>query len=88
MGYEGNHEVSQTRLGSLVEVWTNIAIGFGINYAANLTVLPAFGYAVTPGDAFGIGLVFTAIAVARGYFVRRWFNRRLIRRRTYGQAPW
>lgn len=64
----------QTWWGSIVEAKTNIAVGFGINYAANLAVLPAFGYNVTPGDAFGIGLVFTVISIARTLVIRRWFN--------------
>lgn len=67
--------MTQTRLGSFVESLANIAIGFGINFAANLLVLPMFGFAVTPTDAFGIGLAFTAISLARSYVVRRLFNR-------------
>jgi len=64
----------QSRLASFAEAWANIAVGFGINFAANLIVLPWFGFAVTAGDAFGIGLVFTAISLARSYVLRRWFN--------------
>lgn len=64
----------QTRLGSLIEAWANIAIGFSINFVANLIVLPWFGFDVTPLDAFGIGLIFTAISLARSYFLRRIFN--------------
>ena len=29
------------------------------------------------GQAFGIGLIFTVIALARMYVLRRWFNARL-----------
>ena len=64
----------QSRLGSFVEAWANVLVGFGINFAANLAVLPLFGFYVTPTDAFGIGLVFTAISLARSYVIRRWFN--------------
>jgi hypothetical protein len=64
----------QTRMGSFVEAWANILVGFGINYAANLLVLPWFGFHVTAGQAFGIGLIFTAISLARSYVLRRWFN--------------
>jgi hypothetical protein len=67
--------MTQTRLGSWLEAWANIAIGFGINFIANLIVLPLFGFHVTPGDAFGIGLVFTAISLVRSYVLRRVFNR-------------
>ena len=71
--------MTQTRLGSLIEAATNIAIGFGINWIANLAVLPLFGFHVTPSDAVGIGLIFTAISLARSYVIRRWFNGRLRR---------
>lgn len=66
--------MAQTRLGSFVEAWANIAVGFGVNFTANLIVLPRFGFDVKPVDAFGIGLVFTAISLARSYVIRRWFN--------------
>lgn len=68
----------QSRLESLVEAVVNILLGFGINFTANLIVLPWFGFALTPTDAFGIGLVFTAISLARSYLIRRWFNARLV----------
>ena len=34
----------------------------------------AVGLAVTAGDAFWIGVIFTAISLARSYVLRRWFN--------------
>lgn len=64
----------QTRMGSFVEAWANILVGFSINLIANLLVLPLFGFNVTLSDAFGIGLVFTAISLARSYVLRRWFT--------------
>jgi hypothetical protein len=69
--------VRQSRLGSLVEVSVNIAIGFLINWIANILVLPMFGFEVTAGQAFQMGLVFTVISVARSYVVRRYFEQRI-----------
>lgn len=66
--------MSQSKLGSFVESWVNIVIGFTINFFANLTVLPWFGFNVTATDVFGIGLIFTAISLARSWVIRRWFN--------------
>lgn len=66
--------MNQTKVQSLVESLVNTLIGFGVNYTANLVVLPMFGFRITPKDAFLIGLLFTVISVARGYAVRRWFN--------------
>jgi hypothetical protein len=69
--------VTQTRLGSLIEALANVAIGFGINWLANMTILPLFGFHVTGAQALGIGVFFTVISVARTYALRRWFNARL-----------
>jgi len=66
--------VSQTRIGSFVEAWANIAIGFTINWTANMLILPLFGFDVTAGQAVGIGIFFTVISLARSYVLRRWFN--------------
>lgn len=64
----------QSRMMSAVEATSNVAIGYCISVAANLIVLPLFGYAVTLRDAASIGVVFTAIALVRSYLVRRLFN--------------
>jgi hypothetical protein len=69
--------VNQTRLGSLIEVCINILIGFAINWVANIFILPLYGFPITGGQAFSMGLLFTVISVARSYVIRRWFNARL-----------
>ena len=66
--------MNQTRLGSLIEVCINILIGFSINWIANMYILPLYGFAITGGQAFSIGLIFTVISVVRSYVIRRWFN--------------
>lgn len=66
--------MAQTRLGSFTEAWANIAVGFGINFTANMLVLPLFGFDVRAGQALGIGVIFTVISLARSYVLRRWFN--------------
>jgi hypothetical protein len=66
--------MAQTKLGSFTEAWANIAVGFGINFTANLIVLPWFGFAITPAKAFGIGVIFTVISLVRSYIIRRFFN--------------
>jgi hypothetical protein len=65
----------QTRTGSAIEVATNILVGFSINWVANLLILPLYGFQITGGQAFSMGLIFTAIAIVRGYVLRRVFNR-------------
>jgi hypothetical protein len=67
--------MTQTRLGSFVESWANIVIGFTINYIANLLILPMFGFtSLTPGKNFAIGVAYTGISLARSFVLRRWFN--------------
>ena len=66
--------MEQTKLGSAVEAVANIFIGFAINFAANLVVLPWFGFNLSAGTAFSIGLIFTAISLVRSYVLRRVFN--------------
>jgi hypothetical protein len=65
----------QTKLGSIVEAWANIAVGFTINFIGNLLVWPLLGiHGVGAQVAFTAGLIFTAISLVRQYVIRRWFN--------------
>lgn len=67
--------MGQTKTGSFAEAWANIAIGFGINFAANMLILPLFGFhGLTLGKNFIIGLLYTVISLLRSYVLRRWFN--------------
>lgn len=66
--------MSQTKSQSAVETCASTAIGFFIAYFASLTVLPLFGFPVTHGQNFWITVIFTAISLIRGFFVRRLFN--------------
>lgn len=65
----------QSRIMSAVESISNVLIGYLVSVAANVIVLPMFGYNVTIADSFAIGLAFTAISLARSYILRRVFNR-------------
>ena len=67
----------QTKLGSFYEACINVAIGFGINFVANLVILPLFGFNITLTDNLYIGLLYTIVSVVRSYVVRRWFDRRI-----------
>jgi len=64
----------QTKLGSFYEACINVFIGFGINYCANLLILPLFGFHITLSENFFMGLLYTVISVIRSYVVRRWFD--------------
>jgi len=65
----------QNKLGSFAEACANIAIGFAINFAANMLILPAFGFtSLTLEKNFALGVLYTAISLVRSYVLRRWFN--------------
>lgn len=67
--------MTQSRTMSFVEAWSGVVLGFGINYILNLTLLPLFfGATVTPSGAFGLGLLYTVVSMARTYGLRRVFN--------------
>jgi hypothetical protein len=68
----------QSRRESIIEAWTNICIGFSLNYAANLFLLPMMtegGHLTLVNNWWG-GWVFTAISMIRQYAIRRFYNGR------------
>jgi len=67
----------QTRLSSFIEALFNVAIGFAINFVANMLILPLIGFHITPGQNLFIGVLYTLVSVARSYTIRRWFNARI-----------
>lgn len=69
----------QTRKVAMIEAWTNIVIGFSVNWLANLVFLPLVGATFTLMENFWLGWMYTAISVIRQYAVRRWFNHKLVR---------
>ena len=60
---------------SLAETCASIAIGFVVSVAITAVVMPAYGHAVTLADNLQITAIFTVASIARGYAVRRAFNR-------------
>lgn len=71
--------MNQTRLGSFIEACINVAIGFAINFIANMAILPLIGFHISVAQNLFIGVLYTLISVARSYAVRRWFNARIHR---------
>jgi len=69
--------MTQSRLSSFIEAWFNVAIGFAINFIANLTILPLIGFHISVSQNLFIGVLYTLISVVRSYTIRRWFNARL-----------
>jgi len=67
----------QTIKRSWAESWSNIFIGFSINFIANMIILPCFGFkSLTPGKNFILGLIYTIISLLRSFCIRRWYNKK------------
>ena len=73
MALEGR--MAQSRCGSLIEAVTNTVVGYALAVATQFAVFPAFGLRVGVVENLGLGLVFTAVSLIRGYALRRLFNR-------------
>ena len=71
--------MTQTRLGSLVEVMMNIVIGYVVAILSQIVIFPKFNIHISLTDDLMIGLWFTVISLVRSYIIRRWFNARLHR---------
>jgi len=67
--------VSQSRLMSVAESVTNVAVGYGVAVGTQLAVFPLFGIEASLSDNLAIGAVFTIVSLVRSYALRRLFNR-------------
>ena len=64
----------RSRLMSLVEAVTNVAVGLVVAVATQLAVFPILGLQASLGQNLKLALVFTAVSIARSYALRRLFN--------------
>lgn len=67
--------MSQSKRQSMVEAVANIVLGMGIAFSAQLLIFPALGIVVRLDQNVMITVAFTAVSLARSYFLRRLFNR-------------
>lgn len=66
--------MQQSRTQSLVEVCSNVAIGWVISFIVQLIVFPQYDINLSFLDHIEISVLFTVASIARGYVIRRWFN--------------
>lgn len=69
--------MQQTKLGSFYEALINIIIGWTINFTANMTIFPLFGWEISIEQNIWLGTIYTVISLVRSYIIRRWFNAKL-----------
>jgi uncharacterized protein (DUF2062 family) len=67
--------VSQSRLMSVVESVTNVAVGYGVAVGTQMAVFPFFGIEASLSDNLAIGAIFTVVSLVRSYALRRLSNR-------------
>lgn len=64
----------QSKMDSILEALTNIAIGAFIALLAQLVWFPMIGKSFTLGENILTTLVFTFVSFCRSYYIRRLFN--------------
>ena len=69
----------QSRLMSLIESLTNVAIGMVVSFFGQIVVSHWYNLPLNLAQNMQIVLFFTVLSVLRSYFVRRWYNRRIKR---------
>ena len=65
----------QSKKMSLLETCVSTAIGYAVAILAQVLVFPLFGLTISLSQNLAIGAIFTVVSIARGYCVRRLFNR-------------
>ena len=66
--------IMQSKKQSFIESITNTAIGFVISLAATFIIFPLVGFESSLSKNLIVTLCFTIVSIARGYFIRRFFN--------------
>lgn len=67
--------MTQSRTMSFVEAATNVVVGYVLAIATQIAVFPLFGLEAALVDHLAIGLAFLGVSLARGYLLRRLFER-------------
>ena len=67
--------MKQSRRMSLIEAATNVAVGYVLAVVTQIAVFPWFGIEATLDEHLAIGIAFVGVSLARGYLLRRLFER-------------
>ena len=66
--------MKQSRLMSLVEAIANVAVGYGVAVVTQILIFPVFGLHTTLAQNLKMGVIFTAVSIARSFALRRVFE--------------
>lgn len=67
--------MTQIRSHSVFEAVSNVVVGYGVNYTANMLIFPLFGWSISHSQNLALGILYTAISLVRSYALRRIWNR-------------
>jgi hypothetical protein len=67
--------MTQSRTMSLIEATANVVVGYVLAIATQIVVFPWFGIEAALGEHLAIGMAFVGVSLARGYLLRRLFER-------------
>ena len=67
----------QSRLASLIESLTNVAIGMVVSFFGQIVVSHWYNLPLNLAQNVQIVLFFTVLSVIRSYCIRRWYNRKV-----------
>ena len=67
--------MKQSRTMSMVEAAANVVAGYVLAIATQIVVFPWFGIETGLAEHLTIGLAFVGVSLARGYLLRRLFER-------------
>ena len=64
----------QTRLMSMVETITNVAIGLIVSFISQLAIFKLYDIHISLAQNLEMTLYFTVVSIIRSYVLRRFFN--------------
>ena len=67
--------MKQSRIMSMVEAAANVVVGYVLAIATQIVVFPWFWIETGLAEHLTIGLAFVGVSLARGYLLRRLFER-------------
>ncbi len=68
--------MSQTKKQSLKETVISTIIGLAVSLITQIVVFPLYNIEVSFNQNIQITIIFTIVSILRGYFVRRYFNKK------------
>lgn len=66
--------MKQSRLTSFIKSCVSTGVGFGVAFVANMLILPWFGLDISHSANLLLTTIYTAISIARGYLLERFYE--------------